>query len=57
MGGRELPEGALRDPRTGEIYHETPTTPGKMQRHHGAPLNEHEQEQYFRLSCVCSGSS
>ena len=23
MGARELPEGALRDPRTGEIYHET----------------------------------
>ena len=54
MGARELPEGALRDPRTGEIYHETLDDAGKMQRHHGAPLNEHEQEQYFRLSCVCS---
>jgi hypothetical protein len=54
MGARELPEGALRDPRTGEIYHETLDDAGKMKRHHGAPLNEHMQEQYFRLSCVCS---
>ena len=29
MGGRELPEGALRDPRSGEIYHETLDDAGK----------------------------